>query len=109
MSKKCEEGLEYDCPYLHVCKSDRGKIILTNPKNPYLIYIRSKEWSPTTKTWSDNEDIYSCQPQIDRCARNMELMFKETFYGKDLKKIRENTLEEVQEAIKGLLDLQKRR
>lgn len=109
MSEDCGNALDYNCPFSMECNSESAHFISTNPLNPHLIYIRSKNWSESTKTWSDKKGIYSCQPKENRRKRNIELMSGETFYEKDAKKIREGGLKESLNAIKGLIESKSRR
>lgn len=103
MSLKCEQGIEYGCPYFKECESNRPlDLNIANPQNPHLIYSRAKGWSNTTLTWADKDNLYSCHPENLIRKRNIEIISRETFYEKDAKQIRKKVLEEVQETISGL-------
>jgi len=104
MSLDCKQGLKYGCHYLEGCISDEtDNLILTTPTNPHLIYVRSKDWSDTTKTWIFDETIYSCQPRSYRRARNMDIATEKTFFGRDTNEVKRKTLENVQKMISKLI------
>ena len=103
-----KQGIEYDCPYREKCESNRPlNFSLINPQNSHLIYFRARDWSDTTLTWADKENIYACHREDLLRKRNIEIMHGETFYEKDVKQVREKVLEEVQEKINGLKKLKR--
>jgi hypothetical protein len=99
MTIKCKEGIEYACSHLKDCDSDKGVVSFVNTSNmggPQLIYLHSKKWSRSTKTWSDRHKLYSCQPE------NL-IIHEETFYDQDLNQEKKNLSKEILNGIEELM------